>query len=132
MLPRPPAVVKCHHCAKCYWLTDAEKIGTFSSWRGAEQTVDPTWIAAEAVQPPGEGEYYNAIAMGLAVNPKQARNLRILAWWRSNDVFRDASADGTEGVLPLSAAARDNLNALATLLRDGDSSDGILRAEVHR
>jgi hypothetical protein len=26
MLPRPPAVVKCHYCGECYWLADAKKI----------------------------------------------------------------------------------------------------------
>jgi hypothetical protein len=27
MWPEPPAVVKCRHCARCYWLADADKLG---------------------------------------------------------------------------------------------------------
>ena len=28
MMKTPPAVVKCHACATCYWLADAREIGT--------------------------------------------------------------------------------------------------------
>src|SRR5690349_16185490 len=41
MLPQPPPVVKCRHCARCYWLADAKKIGTVGAeWAGALLAVD--------------------------------------------------------------------------------------------
>ena len=27
MMVEPPAVVKCHACARCYWLADAKEVG---------------------------------------------------------------------------------------------------------
>src|SRR5262245_39857507 len=64
MLPRPPAVVKCRHCAECYWLSEAREVGSLDRWRGG--TVDPAWEAAELVAEPTEEGYYQAIEKGLA------------------------------------------------------------------
>jgi hypothetical protein len=119
-LPRPPAVVKCHHCAKCYWLADAEKIGTVDPWSNKEQRVDPAWAAAQEVQEPVEEEYYQALEKGLAADPRQERDLRVLAWWRRNDRFRDgAPAQSAEAALP-------------TTCRKEDEGSRLMKAEVLR
>ena len=39
MLPNPPAVVKCRHCEECYWLSEAEEIGSVDQWREESQQV---------------------------------------------------------------------------------------------
>jgi len=131
MLPRPPAVVKCRHCGKCYWLADAEQVGALDPWSGGERQVDPTW-AAEEVQEPAEEEYYAAIEGGLAVDPQQERKLRVFAWWRGNDAFRDASRAQAGDIGSASGARRNNLKALASLLHDGDENDRIMKAEILR
>src|ERR1700710_3272861 len=97
MLPRPPAVVKCRHCGECYWLGDAEKAGTIDPWRGEAQQVNPSWATAEEVQEPTEEEYYAAMEKGLPTDSEQKRRLRVLAWWRSNDAFRDDPRAPTGG-----------------------------------
>jgi hypothetical protein len=68
MLPRPPAVVKCRHCTECYWLADADEVGTIALWTGEGRHVPPAWAAAQEVQQPTEGEYYSAVEKGLATD----------------------------------------------------------------
>lgn len=132
MLPHPPGVVKCRHCDECYWLADAEEVGTLDPWGGEGQQVNPSWAIAEEVQEPTEEEYYRAMEKGLATDPEQERSLRVLAWWRSNDAFRDAprvpAVDNPSG----SELWRKNLEALTNLLQEADESDRLMKAEVLR
>jgi hypothetical protein len=124
--PRPPAVVKCRHCAECYWLADADEIGTVAPWDG--QPVDPAWRAAQEVEEPAEEDYDRALQKSLADDRRQERTLRMLAWWRRNDAFRSRP----ECVTSASEVWRRNLEALAGLLEDGDENDRLLKAEVLR
>src|SRR4051794_2450587 len=72
MLPRPPAVVKCGHCSRCYWLADAEKVGTLGpSWGGEDGPADPSWDDAAEVEEPNEEEYYSAIEGEIAKDRKR-------------------------------------------------------------
>lgn len=131
MLPSPPSVVKCSHCRECYWLDDAKEVGTLMAWGGNSQ-VDPAWIAAEVVREPSEEEYYQALRDGLAQDPQQELNLRVLALWRSNDAFRDVREAGTSGIANTSGACRENLEAIAGLLDEARESERIMKAEVLR
>ena len=130
MLPSPPAVVKCRHCGECSWLADAKKVGTIPAWGEKGQKVDAAWRAAQEVDEPSEEEYYQALEKGLAVNAQQERNARVFAWWRSNDAFRELgrATDRTPAV----GATRKNLEALASLLEDGDDNDLVMKGEVLR
>jgi hypothetical protein len=132
MLPRPPAVVKCRHCGECYWLADAKKAGTVDPWRGEAQQVNPSWATTEEVQEPTEEEYYVAIEKGLPKDSKEERRLRVLAWWRSNDAFRDDPRAPTDGNRSSPGPWRKNLEALANLLHDGDHNARLMKAEVLR
>lgn len=130
MLPRPPAVVRCRHCAECYWLADAEKVGSLDPWNDEERPANPVWDAAQEVEAPTEEEYYRALRKNLAKDRQQERNLRVLAWWRRNDAFRDDSEAGA--MAPMPSPCRENLEALAGLLQEDDENDCIMRAEVFR
>ncbi len=132
MLPRPPAVVKCRHCVECYWLADAKEVGTVERWGGKGQQVDPAWTAAQEVQEPFEDEYYQALEKGLGGDSQQERNLRVLAWWRRNDAFRDACQAQAGSIAATPAKCRKNLEALASLLDEADENDCLMRAEVLR
>lgn len=132
MLPQPPAVVRCGHCHAFYWLEDAKKVGLMESWSEPAQDVPAAWQSAEEVQEPGESEYYEAIRAGLARNQEQERALRILAWWRSNDAFRDMG-EAVVSADRLSEAERiSNLQALLLLLNGNDDGILIMRAEALR
>jgi hypothetical protein len=132
MLPRPPAVVKCHHCGDCFWLADAKEVGTVERWGDTGGRVDPAWTAAQVVQEPTEEEYYEAIRRGLATDTAQERTLRILAWWRRNDTFRDASRCEAGSISSGSGEWRTNLQALVSLLNEADENDRLMKAEVLR
>lgn len=132
MLPHPPAVVKCRHCGECYWLAEAEEVGTVDRWRDEGQQVNPGWATAEEVEEPTEEEYYRALEAGLARNPEQERNLRVFAWWRRNDAFRDRAGANAGGITSTPAKWRQNLEALVGMLDEEDQTDGIMKAEALR
>ena len=132
MLPRPPAVVMCHHCAECYWLADAEEVGTIDPWDDETSQIDPAWTAARVIQEPVEDEYYQALDKGLAANSQQERTLRILAWWRRNDAFRDTPPAGISTIAATARSCRNNLEVLASLLDEGNENDRLMKAEVLR
>ena len=132
MLPRPPVVVKCHHCGEFYWLAEAEEVGTIKPWEGKGGEANPAWDDAQKVVEPTEEEYYQAIEKGFATNSRQERSLRVLAWWRRNDAFRDtAQAQFLEGA-NASGACRENLEALGELLTEEDDNDRLMKVEVLR
>jgi len=131
MLPQPPPVVRCAHCAGHYWLGDAEQIGMAYLWRSGTHPGDPAWAAAPEAAEPDEAGYEAALAGGLAEDTVQERNLRILAWWRHNDTLRDDPGD-RPGSGELSAAFRENAERLMALLEDEDDSDRLMRAELLR
>ena len=130
MLPIPPAVVKCKHCERGYWLVDAEKIGTVDLWQETHQIVDPEEININHVGEPSEYEYYSFIQTNLAKDGKQEKLLRILAWWRRNDNFRDVSCIPKESTV--STACRENLEALLKLLNPKSDQDQIMKGEILR
>ena len=132
MLPLPPTVVKCHHCAELYWRADAEQIGTVDRCRGADEQVNPAWADAPIVEEPTEAGYYQTLANGLAKNAKQERILRILAWRRSNDAFRDTALKQVQVISNDPEARRRNLEALACLLTEEDVKDCLIKTEVLR
>lgn len=127
MLPRPPAVVQCAHCDTAFWLADAEEVEHRVHSRG-EPAPGPGGAPVARVVEPTEGEYYGAIARGLATDDGQLATLRLLAWWRSNEPLReDASGD-----LESSTRRRENLEALGPLIDDSEEPAALLKAEVLR
>ena len=132
MLPRPPAVVKCRHCAGCYWLSDAEEVGTDYGVEGEGEDDNPDWADAGNIEEPTEEEYYDALDKGLARDALQERSLRILAWWRRNDAFRDAAQELPQGDSTVQGACRENLVALVKLLGTDDDVDCLMKVEVLR
>lgn len=131
MLPEPPVVVQCAHCATAYWLADAEQVELRKPSR-AEPAPGPQGTPVARAVEPTEEEYYEAIARGLAANDGQLMTLRLLAWWRSNDPLRPYEADEVVGNVETSTRRRENLEALAPLLDDSEEPGALLKAEVLR
>jgi hypothetical protein len=132
MLPRPPAVAKCRQCAECFWLADAKRIGTVDHWADDADQGDPAWTGAQRIREPSEEEYYEALRKGLAADAQQERTLRILAWWRRNDAFRDDPPRESITLANAHGAWRKNLEILVGLLDEANESDRIMKAEVLR
>ena len=127
MLPAPPPVVQCRHCARFYWLADAKDVGTISTGG----SVDSSWLVAKEVQEPTEEEFYKAIDNGLAADSGQEKELRILAWQRRNDPFRQSTKQ-TEDASTITPMFNRNLQALARLLDNENEDDRLLKAELLR
>jgi hypothetical protein len=127
MLPSPPPVVQCAHCHTAYWLADAAEVGRREPGRPS-----PEGESVGRVAEPTEEEYYDAIARGLATDEDQRVALRVFAWWRSNDAFRES--EGQEMAVHTESAARrrENLEALGPLLDESDEAVALLKAEVLR
>ena len=132
MMVEPPAVVKCHACAKCHWLTDAKEIGVVERDFPWKVPVTEAWKNAPEVKEPSADEYLDAIASGLAKDVAQEKSLRLLALWRGNDpergwpfVREDIPVASPDGV-------RRNLERLLDLLTDDTDNDRLMRAEVLR
>lgn len=66
---------------------------------------------------------------GLAADAGQERTLRLLAWWRRNDAFRDGAIGEAR---PTSPGCRANIEALAQLLDEAIENDRVMKAEVLR
>ena len=95
MLPEPPLITRCAHCQAFFWTQDARKIGeipNFPSHLLAEQepsAVPEAWRQAPEIRTLSAQEYLEALAAGAARTAKREADLRVRAWWRYNDAFRD-------------------------------------------
>lgn len=132
MLKQPPAVVKCQYCEKSYWLSDAEKVGTVNLWGEEDEKVNPEWAAVKHVKEPTEDEYYSAIEANLAKNGGQEKMLRVLAWWRRNDAFRNTRRTPGDVMVPVSVACKANLEVVLQLINQEKDEDRIMKGEILR
>ena len=125
-------MVKCHACAKCYWLTDATEIGVVARDFRAKEPVPEAWSKAPEVKEPSADEYLDAIEAGLAKDRAQEKSLRLLAWWRANDASRDWTPDAERARAASPDGFRRNLRRLAELLTDDTDDERVMKAEVLR
>jgi hypothetical protein len=132
MVPFPPAVMKCRHCASVRWLSEGRKVGEVERWRQKAQKTRPSWRSAECVQEPEEFDYYQAIRGGLGRTREEELDLRILAWQRSNDAYRELGVSAATTPQPSSPERDDNLRALALLADEANEQHLMMKAEVHR
>ena len=119
---------------KCYWLTDAAKVGIVGVRSGDTTAAEPAWLSAVVVEEPSEAEYYEAIEGGLATDPLEEKQLRILAFQRGNDAFRKHSYE-EPGAAPTAVppeARRGNLEVVARMLDEANDEELIMKAEVLR
>lgn len=133
MLPEPPAVVRCSGCAACFWLEDAPEVGELPAWGEPDSPVPTEWSSAPEVREPSEAEYYAAIRGGMGTEPRSEQNLRMLAWWRSNDPFRTGAERFAKIQSDAGPAERGaNMRALLALLTGREPGVLMAKAELHR
>jgi hypothetical protein len=79
-----------------------------------------------------EEEYYAALDAKIAGTLERETELRMEAWWRSNDAFRGDTEE--QAIKPVLQAARDaNMLRLLVMIEEHDDHDsGLMRAELHR
>ena len=131
MLPKPPEVTQCHACDGFYWSAEAEKIGEVSSpmLGPSLDDVDPEWSKAPFIEELEEEEFWLALSSGIAPAKQQEMRLRIVAWWRSNDPWRE-EPQPVEHIR--SDEAKLNMEKLIELLDEADPSEMLMKAEIQR
>ncbi|MBI4882058.1 MAG: hypothetical protein HY812_20715 [Planctomycetes bacterium] len=132
MLPLPREVGRCTGCGKYYWLEAAREVGSVDAFADALRGARDEYSAVPWVEDVDEAGYYRALQEGLGSNRKKERLLRMRAWWRRNDAFREEGKAAPAGGAELPEACRLNLEALAGLLDGKKVDDRLLRAEVLR
>ena len=127
-VPRQPNVVRCHKCAKLYWLAVAAQIGFLMPGEVGEGER-AAWNGLPAVTSTDEAGYLEALKEGLAAFPEQELELRVFAWWRGNDKHRECK---TSGRFPQTAEAIANAERLIELTMSGDHELVLFQAEALR
>lgn len=156
MLPSPPRFVRCARCGHCDWLEDAPRCDE------AEVDVDDREAPGRRRPTPSvpyvleasEADMLQALEHDAPrMSPERERDLRVLAWWKSNDRARSGrsalSRPGwppggitTDRSAPERPSAREpsrsaanrtrNLRALLPLLAGADVTHTLMRCEIHR
>jgi hypothetical protein len=124
MMPESPAVVSCYRCNGIYLLDDATHVASIE--------LDPEWLAAKLVREPTEREYLVALKGEFMKGLSPEKSMRIFAWWRGNDAYRNGRRKASveqEDLLTLRSA---NLWALVALLSSHDPGERLMKAEVLR
>ena len=127
-VPCQPNIVRCHACAKVYWLAVAPQLGFLSPGEIGEGER-AGWSGLPAVATTDEAGYFEALADGLAAFPEQELELRVFAWWRGNDKHRGCTQPGRH---PTSQEAVANAERLIELTANGDHELVLFRAEALR
>lgn len=127
-VPRQPNVVRCHKCAKIYWLAVAAQVGFLMPGEVGEGER-ASWNGLPAVTSTDEAGYLEALKDGLAAFPEQELELRVFAWWRGNDKHRECK---TSGRFPQTPEAIANAERLIELTMSGDHELVLFQAEALR
>src|SRR5262245_36246690 len=88
------------------------------------------WAACATIGEPNEQTYSQALRSGLARDRSEERDARVLAWWQSNDPFREDS--GGRATPGRSAEQEKNIRALLLLLDETKENELLMKAEVYR
>jgi hypothetical protein len=137
MLPQPPPFVRCGECRGFYWLDEATPIGELPGPFDAAGDEDmPEWASAPQVEEPTESGYHEALDSG-STDPSREAKLRILAWQRGNDVFREGATTDEAGERTTDAPERAevrrlNLDALVGLFDHASPSELVMKAAALR
>jgi hypothetical protein len=132
MLPTTPSVVRCGFCRGAFWRKAAAEVGQFAEQREEPADVDAEWLMAGYLDEPDEAEYLAALDRLISSTPSEERNIRLFAWWRSNDRHRGPPPAPATDNPEVVNRRHDNMRALLPLLATAESADLIMRAEVLR
>ena len=133
-------VIQCDDCSKIFLKWKAEEVGQYSRFsRGIgfehpdKEETPAEWKRAPRVKAPKEDDFYKAIDEGLPENKQEEKNLRLTAWWQSNDRCRGGfSLFGKKKKFPASEEREKNMEKLLGLLDKTNPNDQIMAAEILR
>ena len=128
MMPRAPRITRCEGCRKIYWVATAQQLGYVPL--GDEGGAAGEFKDTPHVGPLGEADCFEALRDGLAPSTDLELELRVFAWWRGNDAFREPDHPAGHST---SADAVANMERIVELTQDTWEEDlALFRAEVLR
>lgn len=130
MLPEFPAVTKCDHCKRFYWVDEAEVKGEMELFGDISKRVPKEWETAQPIRDLSIDDYIEALDTGLGSTREKERYLRGHFWWAVNDIIRRNS----HAQIPMRYVQkwRENLTKLSVLLDERNPNDRIMKAEIAR
>lgn len=126
MLPEFPEITRCAQCAHLYWIEDASVIGE----ERYGEPIPAEWKHAQPVRALTQGEFREAIQMGLGTNAERECYLRLHYWWARNDPLREEET--TPAPPDYSDWERENFARLQELLDRDAPGERLMLAEIHR
>lgn len=143
MWPDQPELVKCPHCKAILWIDDQEMVGEKEGWcpffdKNADSAGKMDFSCAVPYLKLNRADYFKVIGQG-GLDDERLRHVRNRAWHCGNHVRRTCTQDrslfrrkANWQPAPMSARERANLEALLSLLDEGNDEDRILKAEACR
>ena len=136
MLEPSVPVIQCHDCFKIFLKWKAEEVGQYSRFsrgNGVEEETPAEWKRAPRIKAPKEDDFYKAIDEGLSENKQEEKNIRLTAWWQSNDRCRNGfSLVENKNDFPVPEEREKNMEKLLGLLDRTNPNDQIMAAEILR
>ncbi|MEQ1859688.1 MAG: hypothetical protein ABMA13_07120 [Chthoniobacteraceae bacterium] len=128
MMPRTPRISRCEKCSKIFWVATATQLGFIPLGDTGEAAGEHK--DAPHVGPLDEAGCYEALREGLAPTEDLELELRVFAWWRGNDAFREPDHAAGHAT---SADAVANMERIFELTKETWDEDLLLfRAEALR
>jgi hypothetical protein len=122
----------CFACKDIYSIWDAKRIGMMSITDFVDDSLDipdEVWSKSRPIAEPSDQDMYNSLNKGLLSNEKE---VRILAWWRSNDKFRYLLKDETDEEVFADSSRQLNLEETLCLMGSGNAIESLMKAELFR
>lgn len=127
MMPRAPRITRCRQCQKIFWVFSAPQLAMIPLGERGEAAGD--FKDVPHVGPLNESDCFEALKDGLAPGIDLELELRVFAWWRGNDAFREPDHARGHSVSPEAIA---NMERIIELSADGDEDLLLFRAEAQR
>lgn len=128
-VPRQPNLIRCAGCKEFYWLGESKQVGWYAP--GIELPAEIAhWADAPTIVALDEQGYFDALEAGMAFDAERELELRVHAWWRSNDRYRYPDRPVTAPVDE--ERRRANMERLVQLCEQGDHEILLFRAEALR
>lgn len=128
MMPRTPRITRCTGCSKIYWVATASQLGLVPL--GGEGEGEARFADAPHITPLNEADCFEALREGLAPTTDLELELRVFAWWRGNDAFREPDHPAGHST---SGEAVANMERIVELTQEIWEEDlALFRAEAQR
>ena len=122
----------CPSCKDVYRICDAKQVGILSTTDFVDESLEvpqEMWKKSVPIQEPSDIEIYSSLEKSLFKNEKE---IRIIAWWKSNDKFRHLCENESNKEVIFDAEREANLVNILNIMTDEEPSESLMKAEIFR